>query len=78
MPSTMKGDSQKSEIQILKLLMKRKLIPREISTLSGLDMLETQNLVKSLLERGLIAKMSDGFSSFLYITHSGSLLIDGL
>jgi hypothetical protein len=72
-----KGELEPKDLRVLRLLTKRRLLPRELSDLSGLNLSETLAVIGSLLNGGLIAKMSDGFSSFLYITESGNNAVNG-
>lgn len=63
-------DSEKDAV-ILKILAKYSLAPYAISLLMKLDIVETQQLVGALLERGLVSASSDGFSCIFGITKSG-------
>lgn len=71
-----KGGLGPKELDALRLLSKHRLLPRELSDLSGLNLAETLDLVTSLIRAGFVSKMSDGFSSFLYITDRGNAAVN--
>ncbi|MDG6998341.1 MAG: MarR family transcriptional regulator [Nitrososphaerota archaeon] len=65
-----------NELNVLKFLTTRKLLPVEIAAMLGVDIQEVHKLVAALMQKGLISKMSDGFSTFFFITRQGSEMLN--
>jgi predicted transcriptional regulator len=68
---TIQEDVNQKERIVLELLTKRALTPGDISTWAVVSLEETAIVTSSLLRKGLIMQMSDGFSTFFYITGKG-------
>lgn len=65
----------RKEIVVLELLTKRTLTPRDISGWALLSLEETSAVISSLLRKGYVMQMSDGFSAFFYITPAGNAFL---
>ncbi len=66
----------RSDLVVLKTLHGDKLSPWQIAERSHLNVHVVQDLIVSLLERGLIIKSSDGFTSLIEITKRGEVLLN--
>ncbi len=65
------GKAKQNAFVVLKLLANEKLAPFYVYSRSGLTLAESQFAIDYLLDRGLIAKTSDGFTTLFYVTPGG-------